>query len=115
MDYHGLNEVTPLLSAAIPDILGLKYKLESKTAKRYVTTDITNAFFSIPSAAECRPQFVFTWRGVQYTWNRLPQGWKHSFTICHGLIQPALEQGEAPGHQQYIDDIIMWGNTAELT
>lgn len=64
-------------------------------------------------AAECRPQFAFTWRGAQYTWNRLPQGWKHSPTICHGLIQTALEQGEPLEHLQYIDDIIVWGNTAE--
>ncbi|RMC18232.1 hypothetical protein DUI87_05113 [Hirundo rustica rustica] len=33
-------------------------------------------------------------------------------TICHGLIQTALEKGEAPEHLQYIDDIIVWGNTA---
>ncbi|KFQ59353.1 hypothetical protein N334_00988, partial [Pelecanus crispus] len=69
----------------------------------YATTDIANAFFSISLAAECRPFFFFTWRGVQYTWNRLPQGWKHM----------ALEQGEAPEHLQYIDDIIVWGNTSE--
>ncbi|NXF11373.1 TF29 protein, partial [Smithornis capensis] len=75
--------------------------------------DIANAFFSIPLATECRPQFAFTWRGVQYTWNRLPQGWKHSPTICHGLIQATLEQGKAPEHLQYIDDIIVWGKTAE--
>ncbi|NWS46457.1 POL5 protein, partial [Probosciger aterrimus] len=77
------------------------------------TIDIASAFFSIPLAAECRSQFAFTWRGVQYTWNRLPQGWKHSPTICHGLIQTALEQGQAPEHLQYIDDIIVWGDTAE--
>ncbi|RMC19952.1 hypothetical protein DUI87_00797 [Hirundo rustica rustica] len=40
------------------------------------------------------------------------QGWKHSPTICHGLTQTALEKGEAPEHLQYIDDIIVWGNTA---
>ncbi|KAF4804668.1 hypothetical protein TURU_005640 [Turdus rufiventris] len=62
--------------------------------------------------AECRPQFAFTWRGMQYTWNHLPQGCKYSPTICHGLIQAALEKGEAPEHLQYIDDIIVWGNTA---
>ncbi|RMC21622.1 hypothetical protein DUI87_02489 [Hirundo rustica rustica] len=78
----------------------------------YATIDIANAFFSIPLAAECRAQFAFTWKGVQYTWNRLPQGWKHSPTICHGLIQTALEKGEAPEYLQYIDDIIVWGNTA---
>jgi len=100
IDYRGLNEVTPLLSAAVPDMLELQYQLESKAAKRYATTDIANAFFSIPLAAECRPQFAFTWRGVQYTWNPLPQGWKHSPTICHGLIQTALEKGEAPEHLQ---------------
>ncbi|RMC09678.1 hypothetical protein DUI87_13464 [Hirundo rustica rustica] len=93
-------------------MLELQYELESKAAKWYATIDIANAFFSIPLAAECRPQFAFTWRGVQYTWNRLPQGWKHSPTICHRLIQAALEKGEAPEHLQYIDDIIVWGNTA---
>ncbi|RMB92675.1 hypothetical protein DUI87_30984 [Hirundo rustica rustica] len=93
-------------------MLELQYELESKAAKWYATIDIANAFFSIPLAAECRAQFAFTWKGVQYTWNRLPQGWKHSPTICHGLIQTTLEKGEAPEHLQYIDDIIVWGNTA---
>ncbi|GAB0207311.1 hypothetical protein GRJ2_003196700 [Grus japonensis] len=111
-DYRGLNEVTVPLSAAVPDMLELQYELESKAAKWYATTGIANAFFSIPLVAECRPQFAFAWRGVQYTWNRLPQGWKHSPTICHGLIQTALEKGEPPEHLQYIDDVIVWGNTA---
>ncbi|RMC14805.1 hypothetical protein DUI87_06981 [Hirundo rustica rustica] len=92
VDYRALNEVTPPLSAAVPDMLELQYELESKAAKWYATIDIANAFFSIPLAAECRPQFAFTWRGMQYTWNRLPQGWKHSPTICLGLIQAALEK-----------------------
>ncbi|RMC10174.1 hypothetical protein DUI87_12973 [Hirundo rustica rustica] len=112
VDYCALNKVTPPLSAAVPDMLELQYELESKAAKWYATIDIATAFFSITLAAECRPQFAFTWRGVQYTWNRLPQGGKHSPTICHGLIQAALEKGEAPEHLQYIDDIIVWGNTA---
>ncbi|GAB0209407.1 hypothetical protein GRJ2_003406400 [Grus japonensis] len=107
------DKVTPPMSAAVPDMLELQYELESKAAKWYATIDIANAFFSIPLAAECRPQFAFPWPGIQYTWNRLPQGWKHSPTICHGLIQSALEKGEAPEHLQYIDDIIVWGNSAE--
>ncbi|KAJ7411098.1 endogenous retrovirus group K member 25 Pol protein-like protein [Pitangus sulphuratus] len=87
-------------------MLELQYDLESKAERRYATTDIANAFFSIPLAAECRPQFAFTW-------NRLPQEWKNSPTICHGLIQATLEKGEGPEHLQYIDDIIVWGDTAE--
>ncbi|TRZ12028.1 hypothetical protein HGM15179_015091 [Zosterops borbonicus] len=60
VDYRALNEVTPPLSAAVPDMLKLQYKLESKATKWYATTDIANAFFSIPLAAQCRPQFAFT-------------------------------------------------------
>ncbi|RMC04097.1 hypothetical protein DUI87_19434 [Hirundo rustica rustica] len=37
-------------------MLELQYELESKAAKWYATIDIANAFFSIPLAAECRPQ-----------------------------------------------------------
>ncbi|RMC03182.1 hypothetical protein DUI87_20376 [Hirundo rustica rustica] len=33
-------------------------------------------------------------------------------TICHGLIQTALEKDEALEHVKYIDGIIVWGNTA---
>ncbi|PKU28341.1 hypothetical protein llap_21355 [Limosa lapponica baueri] len=60
-----LNEVTPPLSAAVTDVLQLQDELESKAAKCCATIDIANAFFSIPLAAECRPQFAFTWRGIQ--------------------------------------------------
>ncbi|RMC19939.1 hypothetical protein DUI87_03506 [Hirundo rustica rustica] len=66
VDYCALNEVTPPLSAAVPDTLELQYELESKGAKWYVTIDIANAFFSIPLAAECRAQFAFTWKGIRY-------------------------------------------------
>ncbi|GAB0209863.1 hypothetical protein GRJ2_003452000 [Grus japonensis] len=69
VDYRGLNEVTPLMSEVPACLARQQYDLESKAAKWYATIDIANAFFSIPLAAECRPQFAFTWRGVQYTWN----------------------------------------------
>lgn len=49
-----------------------------KCGRVYATTDIAEAFFLISLAAQCRPQFAFLWRGVQYTWNRLPQGWKQA-------------------------------------
>ncbi|KAJ7398450.1 hypothetical protein BTVI_125470 [Pitangus sulphuratus] len=109
-----LNILPKLRSPELDTVLKeLQYELESKAARWYATIDMANAFFSIPVAAECRPEFAFTWRGMQYTWNRQPQGWKHSPTICHGLIQDTLEKGEAPEYLQYIDDIIVWGDTAE--
>ena len=63
-EYRGLNEVTPPLSTAVPDMLELQHQLESQAAKWNATADITNAFFSFPLAAECRPQFAFSWRGI---------------------------------------------------
>ncbi|OPJ68612.1 hypothetical protein AV530_000237 [Patagioenas fasciata monilis] len=65
VDYHDLNEVMPPLNAAVRDMLELPFELESKAAQWYAATDIVNAFFSIHSAAECRPQVAFTWRGIQ--------------------------------------------------
>ncbi|KAK4810874.1 hypothetical protein QYF61_013282 [Mycteria americana] len=80
------------------------HELRGKTAVKKGATQ---------EGSECRPQFAFTWSGIQYTWNPLPQGWKHSPTICHGLIQTALEQGEALEHLQYSDVIIVWAKTVE--
>ena len=69
VDNHGQNEVMPPLSTTVPDMLELQYELESKAAKWRATIDNANAFFSIPLAAQCKPEFAFLWRGVQYTWN----------------------------------------------
>ena len=66
-----------------------------------------------PSLWQQWPHLAFSWRGVLSTSNQLPHGWKHSPTICHGLIQTALEEGEASEHLQYIDVVITWDNTAE--
>ncbi|KAF4797056.1 hypothetical protein TURU_077931 [Turdus rufiventris] len=85
------------------------HELESQGVVSKTHSPFNRPIWPMP---ECRPQFAFTWRGVQYIWNRLPQGWKHSPTICNGLIQAALEKGEAPEYLQYIDELIVWGNTA---
>jgi len=54
MDCHSQHEIIPLLSAAVPDMLELQYKLESKAAKWYATTDNINTFFSVPLVTEYR-------------------------------------------------------------
>lgn len=98
LNCHCLNEVTPPLNVAVPDMLETQYELVSKADKWHATTDIANTFFSTSLAAECRPHFAFSWRVIQYTWNRLPQVWKRSPAICHGLIQTVLEQEKEQFH-----------------
>ena len=50
MDYCSLNEVTPPLSGAVPDMLELQYELESKAAKWYM-----------PPVTLLMPSFPFLW------------------------------------------------------
>jgi len=50
--YSGLNELMPLLSAAVLDMPELQFQLESKAANWYVNSDLANALFLIPSAIE---------------------------------------------------------------
>ncbi|KAF4804777.1 hypothetical protein TURU_004352 [Turdus rufiventris] len=84
MDYRALNEVIPLLSAAVPDMLEL-HRVQ---------------------ASVC---FHLEGRAV-YLQSSVPG--EETQPHHHGLIQAALEKGKAPEQLQYIDDIIVWGNTA---
>lgn len=61
-------------------------------------------------------QFAFTWKGIQYTFNRLPQGYKHSPTIAHNALAKILaEIPVSPDSTvyQYIDDILIGGKNQE--
>ncbi|NXN81012.1 TF26 protein, partial [Bombycilla garrulus] len=78
--------------------------------------DVKDMFFMIPLLEQDKAQFAFTWKGVQYTFNRLPQGYKHSPTIAHNALAKALS--EIPVSQgctvyQYIDDILIGGESQE--
>ncbi|KAK4829361.1 hypothetical protein QYF61_003288 [Mycteria americana] len=61
------------------------------------TLDVKDMFFMIPLTEDDKPQFAFTWEGTQYTFNRLPQGYKHSPTIAHNALAKILDTGSAIG------------------
>ncbi|RMB97385.1 hypothetical protein DUI87_26113 [Hirundo rustica rustica] len=63
VDYRAFNEVTPPLSAAVPDMLELQYELESKAAKWYTTIDIANAFFLHSSGCRMQASVCFHLEG----------------------------------------------------
>lgn len=65
MDYCGLNEVTPTLSAAIRDMLELQHKLESKAAHKHITVEIASVF----SPVLCQQSAGCCSQGIQYTWD----------------------------------------------
>lgn len=59
-DYSGLDVITPPLSADVTDMLELQYQLEPKAARCYNTNGVTNAFFSLPLAADWMSLLAFT-------------------------------------------------------
>lgn len=74
-----------------------------KAAKWHARTDTANVFGS----------------RVQYTvWFHMEDCPIHLESTALGVeadchLPWALEQGDAPEHQQYLSDIVVWGNTAE--
>ncbi|NWH69131.1 TF29 protein, partial [Geococcyx californianus] len=73
-------------------------------------------FFMIPLREEDKARFAFTWKGVQYSFNRLPQGYKHSPTIAHNTLAQVLQGLSYPEGvevYQYIDDILIAGNNKQ--
>ena len=67
-------------------------------------------FFQYPICSDNQACFAFTWNGIQYTFTGLPQDYRHTPTIVHGLLASALaEISPTPdvSHHQYIDDILL--------
>ncbi|CAM2100786.1 unnamed protein product [Caretta caretta] len=89
IDYRQLNQVTPTCAptvAKMPDLIK-SFDLE---AKWFSVLDIGNSFWTLPVARESQNRFAFSFQGVQYSWTRLPQGYKNSPALFHAQMQQVL-------------------------
>ncbi|KFU91047.1 hypothetical protein M959_03494, partial [Chaetura pelagica] len=81
--------------------------------------DVKDMFFQIPIDPEDQKYFAFTWDGVQYTFTRLPQGYKHSPTLAHHALAreleeiPVIKDNSKVKVYQYIDDVLIGGQSEE--
>ncbi|NXS16482.1 TF29 protein, partial [Mystacornis crossleyi] len=81
------------------------------------TIDVKDMFFMIPIQPEDMDRFAFTWEGQQYTFTRLPQGYRHSPTLAHHALAQELEKipkSDDVAVYQYIDDILVGGDKIEV-
>ncbi|KAK4810916.1 hypothetical protein QYF61_013324 [Mycteria americana] len=117
IDYRRLNAGTGPLTAAVPNIAELVSTIQEQSHNILATIDIKDMFFMVPLQENDRGRFAFTWDGIQYTFTRLPQGYKHSPTLAHHALSQALEEAPPPEEgvrtYQYIDDVLIGG--ADIT
>lgn len=85
-DYQLLNANTASLTAAVLNIANLA------AANLWMAAlDVKDIFFMVPLQEEDEGKFAYTWEGIQYTFNRLPQGYKYSPTIAHAALAELLQ------------------------
>ncbi|KAK4811160.1 hypothetical protein QYF61_019791 [Mycteria americana] len=116
VDYRRLNANTAPLTAAVPNIANLTATLQAAAHPWMAALDVKDMFFMVPLKEEDKEKFAFTWEGIQYTFNRLPQGYKHSPTIAHAALAELLQTVSLPQEvklYQYIDDILIGGTSPE--
>ncbi|KAK4811127.1 hypothetical protein QYF61_019758 [Mycteria americana] len=116
VDYRRLNANTAPLTAAVPNIANLTATLQIAAPPWMTALDVKDMFFMVPLKEEDKEKFAFTWEGIQYTFNRLPQGYKHSPTIAHAALAELLQTVSLPQEvklYQYIDDILIGGTSPE--
>ncbi|XP_032093581.1 uncharacterized protein LOC116522675 [Thamnophis elegans] len=121
-DLRRVNSSTVTIYPTLPNpyvLLGLI----PPEAKWFSVIDLKDAFFSIPIHKKSQHLFAFEWenpttgRKQQYTWTRLPQGYKNSPTHFSAALATDLEILDLPAPDvvlQYVDDLLVTGQTEEV-
>jgi len=116
VDYRRLNANTGPLIAAVLSIAELISTIQEHGHPILATIDVKHMFFMAPLQPEDQSRFAFTWEGLQYTFTRLPQGYKHSPTLAHHALAQELEAIPIQAGvkiYQYIDDVLVGGSQTE--
>ena len=83
----------------------------------FTVIDLANAFFSVPLHPQSQPLFAFTFKGQQYTYSRLPQGYRDSPGLFNKILKTHLLELTFPQGVvliQYVDDLLLAAITALL-
>lgn len=112
-DLRMVNEVVKELPAEVPNPNTLLTNVPLE-AKFFTVIDLCSAFFSIPLAEDSRYLFAFTYKGKQYTYTRLPQGFAWSPHMFNLMLNKDLEDLTLNSTLlQYVDDLLICSATLE--
>ncbi|XP_023181972.1 uncharacterized protein LOC111612296 isoform X3 [Xiphophorus maculatus] len=116
---HDLRAVNAVLKTKIVPVPNPYVSIAALTPSQqwYSCIDLANAFFCVPLAESCRDYFSFTFRGEQWRYTRLPQGFALSPGLFNQVLKDVLQDCPLPRHTtliQYVDDLLLAAPTAEL-
>lgn len=116
-DLRGINKVVESQFPVVPNPAVILMQIPA-TATHFTVIDLCSAFFSIPLHPDCQYLFAFTYKGVQYTWTRLPQGFVDSPSIFSQALHDCL-QSFSPSNGsvliQYVDDLLLCSDSFEAS
>ncbi|XP_053255630.1 protein NYNRIN-like [Podarcis raffonei] len=114
-DLRLVNQAVETLHPNVPNPYTL-LSLIPPTACCFTVLDLKDAFFCCRLAEESQPLFAFQWTDpgtgtrVQYTWTRLPQGFKNSPTLFGVALASDLSSFPTSPRRvllQYVDDLLL--------
>ncbi|XP_053246960.1 uncharacterized protein LOC128415120 [Podarcis raffonei] len=114
-DLRLVNQAVETLHPNVPNPYTL-LSLIPPTARYFTVLDLKDAFFCCRLAEESQPLFAFQWTDpgtgtrVQYTWTRLPQGFKNSPTLFGVALASDLSSFPTNPRRillQYADDLLL--------
>lgn len=108
-DLRRINDRVKTSPTPVPNPYNALGNLSSKHTV-FSVIDLSNAFFCIPLKEELAEVFAFTFRGQQYTYSALPQGFVLSPGVFNQLLRDKLKEIQfGPGVVlvQYVDDLLI--------
>ncbi|KAL2076907.1 hypothetical protein ACEWY4_027497 [Coilia grayii] len=106
-DLRPVNEAVEDWPADVPNPHTLLTNIPAD-AEVFSVIDMTQAFFSLPLAEQCKELFTFRYQGKIFVYNRLPQGFKHSPHIFNQALRNDLKHLRCRSSLlQYVDDLLI--------
>ena len=112
LDHDKLNQVMPLIVAAIPNVVSLLEQINISPGTWYTAIDLSNVFCTSLYIKIHQKHFAFIWEGQIYTFTVRPLKCMDSPSLCYNLVLSGLDQFSLPQDTtlfHYIDNIMLIG------